>query len=78
MPIASPASNSLAGWFADRPTSAYARKVGWLFDIITDWLWIELVDRISQGKPWWVWALWACSPVMVVGLLFGAFWLSLR
>jgi hypothetical protein len=52
--------------------------VGWLFDIITDWLWIEFVDRISQGKPWWVWALWACSPVMVVGLLFGAFWLSLR
>jgi hypothetical protein len=52
--------------------------VSWLFDFVTDLFWVEFVSRMSRGKPWWVWALWALSPIIVIGLLLGTLWLVLR
>lgn len=52
--------------------------MGWLVDFVTDWFWIEFVERMSRGKPWWVWALWALSPLIAVVLIFGALWIALE
>lgn len=52
--------------------------MGWLLDALTDWIWTEFVERMSRGKPRWVWVLWALSPALVVALLFGVLWLSFR
>jgi len=48
-----------------------------LWDIV-DELWSLFADAMSRGRPWWVWALWALAPIILLGLAFGAIALMLR
>lgn len=52
--------------------------MGWIIEAAIDWFWLGFVERMSKGKPWWVSAFWALSPILVVGVLFGALWLLFR
>jgi hypothetical protein len=49
--------------------------MSWLLDIAVEWFWIGLVERMSEGKPWWVWAFRALAPVWIVAPLFALGWL---
>lgn len=51
--------------------------MGWIMEAAIDWFWVGFVQRVSKGKPWWVWTLWALSPVFLVAALFGIGWLLL-
>lgn len=52
--------------------------MGWIIDAVIDGFWVGLVERMSRGKPRWVWALWALSPLFLLGALVAALWLLLR
>jgi len=52
--------------------------MGWLFETLIEWFWIGIVEAMSEGKPWWVWALWALSPLWAFGILLGLLWLFVR
>jgi hypothetical protein len=52
--------------------------MSWLLDIAIDWFWIGFVERMSEGRPWWAWALWALSPLWLLAAVFGLGWLLLR
>ncbi|HEX8192159.1 MAG TPA: hypothetical protein VF552_04600 [Allosphingosinicella sp.] len=52
--------------------------MGWIIEAAVDWFWIGFVERMSKGKPRWVWALWAFSPLLVAGLLLAVLWFVLR
>ncbi len=51
--------------------------MGWLIEFVIEGLWIGFADRMSRGRPWWVWILWWLLPVLVVAALFGLAWLLL-
>jgi hypothetical protein len=44
--------------------------VDWIIEIATA-CWPEFVDWASKGRPWWVWTLWALSPLFVLAAFFG-------
>lgn len=49
--------------------------MGFVFDFIIDVIWISIVDAIAKDRPWWVWALVAISPLLLIALLFGLVYL---
>lgn len=51
--------------------------MGWLIEFAVDWLWLGFVERMSKGKPWWVWTFWALSPLLAVAALVALLWLLL-
>lgn len=52
--------------------------MGWIVDAAIDWFWVGFVERMSKGKPWWVWSLWALSPLFLLGVAIASLWLLLR
>lgn len=52
--------------------------MGWIIEAAIHWFWIGFVERMSNGKPWWVWAFWLLSPVLILGVLISALWFLLR
>jgi RsiW-degrading membrane proteinase PrsW (M82 family) len=42
--------------------------LGWIIEAAIDWFWVGFVERMSKGKPWWV---------FVLAALFGIGWLLL-
>lgn len=52
--------------------------MGWLAEVAVEWFWIGMVERMSKGRPWWVWAFWALSPLLAVAALLGLLWLLVR
>lgn len=52
--------------------------MGYLLNLLADVLWIDFVERMSNGKPWWVWALLAVLPFVVIIVLLGLLWFAFR
>jgi hypothetical protein len=52
--------------------------MGWILEAAIDWFWLGFVERRSKGKPRWVWAFWAVSPLIAVGVPLAALWLLFR
>lgn len=52
--------------------------MGWIIEAAVNWFWIGFVERMSEGKPWWVWLFWILSPFLVFAALAALLWLLLR
>ena len=49
--------------------------MGWIIEAVITWFWLDVVEAMSSGKPWWVRALWILSPFfLLIGLIVMA-WL---
>lgn len=49
--------------------------MGWIIEAITTWIWIDVIEALGRGKPWWVKALLIVSPVFILAALVGLVWL---
>lgn len=52
--------------------------MGWIVEAAINWFWIGFVERMSKGKPWWVWAVSMLSPLLLFAALVGLVWILLR
>ena len=51
--------------------------MGWLIEAAIDWFWVGFVERMSKGRPWWVWVFWLLSPVLALLAVGGLVWVLL-
>ena len=48
-----------------------------ILEALIDWFFIGFVEKVSKGRPAWVWLLAILSPLILLALLGGALYLLL-
>ena len=49
--------------------------MAWIIETVFLWFWLEVVEGMSKGKPWWVWLFWILTPLWVFAGLILLGWL---
>ena len=52
--------------------------MGFIIDSMIDWFWTGFVLKLRDKYPSWVWITAILSPLMLVALFFGGFYLTFR